>query len=67
MGKYLFYKHQVAGPFPEITEGIKKAFKTMIDNHVGAKLVETPFINDEMKANPNDVHVFEKSDKKKGK
>ena len=58
--KYIFYKKQVAGPFAEVTDGIKSAFKSMVDNHQTPKLPDTPYITDEMKANPNDVHVFEK-------
>jgi hypothetical protein len=60
MKKYLFYKHQVAGPFKEISDSLKLAFKKMIDNKLTPILEPTPYPNENMKNAPNDVHEFEK-------
>jgi hypothetical protein len=59
MNKYIYYKHKVAGPFPEITEEIVTFWKGMVNGGLMRSLQDTGFLNEDVENHPDEVHIIE--------
>lgn len=55
--KYIWYKHKIAGPFTEVDSFIPM-WKSMVDSGKMDSLEDSPFLNDDMRNYPNDVHIL---------
>jgi hypothetical protein len=53
---YMFYKHKIGIIIP-LNEQIEN-FKTIVDEGFLSSLQDTPYLNEDMEKNPNDVHIF---------
>jgi hypothetical protein len=56
--KYIFYKNKVSGPFELVDQEWINAWKKMVDGGFVAAVPDTPFLNDDMKNNPNDAFIL---------
>lgn len=59
MKEYIFYKHKVLGPLEHIDEQHINLFKTMVNSGSLDFMPDTPYLNDDMKAHPDEIHILQ--------
>lgn len=58
MKYYIWYKHKAGGPFDRIDDDLVQFWKEFIKSGKANFIKDTPFLNDEMKTYPDDVHIL---------